>query len=88
MTIEHEWDGLERCIHCGTTKVFHDGKPQNCVPRWTEPPPRHTSTGQSAGDFACDDADVIHARMVELEADRLAIRNTAAEPDEIAKIVY
>jgi len=79
--IEHEWapPAYDRCIHCGTTKALHSVQAQNRVPRWAEPPPRPTSTGQSMGDFAADDADTIHARLIELEADRLAIRNTPSE---------
>ncbi len=86
MLIEHEWpeqteEGQERCIHCGTTRAFHNGSPQNCVPRWNPADaPRPTSTGQSAGDFAADDADTITARLKELEAERLAILN--APPTE------
>lgn len=84
--IEHEWAnpaiGDTRCIRCGTVKAFHEAKPQNCVPQWgPEPQTRPTKTGQSTGDFAADDAEVIHARIVELEADRHAIRNTPAEPE-------
>ena len=83
--IEHKWpeDGGERCLRCGTTKALHSIQAQNCVPQWgpEHAAPRPTKTGRSAGDFAADDAEIIHARLVELEADRLAIRNTPAEPD-------
>jgi hypothetical protein len=77
MTPEHEWDAAsERCVHCGTLKALHEAKPQNCTPRWqTETIPRATNSGQSVGDFAADDADVIGARLKELQAERLAAQN-------------
>jgi hypothetical protein len=81
MTPEHEWDAAsERCVHCGTLKALHEAKPQNCTPRWqTEASPRATNTGQSTGDFAADDADVISARLKELQAERLAAQNEPGE---------
>jgi hypothetical protein len=76
MIIAHEWSATGNCLHCGTMKGFHETKAQNCVPRWSEgEAPRPIRTGQSAGDYAADDALTISARLKELEAERLAARN-------------
>ena len=74
--IAHEWSETGYCLHCGTKKVVHETKAQNCVPRWNDGvTPRPTRTGQSIGDYAADDAVTIAARIKELEAERLAATN-------------
>ena len=82
MTVDHDFPpGADRCTRCGTLKEIHLRHPQNCVPQWSHEvaPLRPCHTGQSAGDFAADDADVIHARLIELETDR---RDMLNRPDE------
>ncbi len=84
MTIEHDFpDGADRCARCGTLKEIHLRHPQNCVPQWgpgpDTTPPRPCHTGQSTGDFAADDVDVIHARLIELETDRREALNRPSE---------
>jgi len=78
--IEHDFSLGDTCPHCGTPKALQEKKP-NCVPRWSaEVAPRATHTGQSAGDYAADDAEVISRRLRELAAERLAAQNASDEP--------
>ena len=84
MTIEHDFPpGADRCTRCGTLKEIHLRHPQNCVPQWSHEvaPPRPCHTGQSVGDHVADDWGTIRARMIELEADRLAVMNAPEEVD-------
>ncbi len=85
MTAEHEFQegGEERCKWCGTSKAMFEAAPEQhlCIERPSEKASRPTRTGQSAGDFAADDADVISARIKELEAERTAAANKPDETD-------
>lgn len=75
--IEHEFlsgTAEARCVHCGTKQGHHRMAAQPCVPRWggetLRPEPERRV-------YAIDDAETIHARIVELRADESAALNGA-----------
>ena len=83
MIEQHEWPEVTgsiddipvRCIHCGTPRAQHEKVWQPC-------PRQHAIAYQRPEErrvAAVDDVDVIHTRLLELEAERLAILNAPAE---------
>lgn len=78
---EHEFEPLsQRCVHCGTREAHHATVPQPCTPRWGSPEPLRPEPARR--DSVLDGSDEIRARMVELDAERLAIMNSPAEVEE------
>ena len=76
MVEQHEWAAdMLRCIYCGTLREHHTRVWQPC-PRQNEIAVQRPSGSRLR---AADDADVIHARIVELEAERLAIMSAPEE---------
>jgi hypothetical protein len=75
--VQHEFQegGVQRCKYCGTSRAMYEAAPQNvCVEREGDIPPRRAGNATRAA----DDSDTIHARLIELEAERLAARNQPA----------
>jgi hypothetical protein len=82
MMLEHESSpGNPRCIHCGTLFANHAKVPQPCVPRWSGTEALRPEPARR--EYAIDDIETIHARLVELEADRRAVLYRPAEDEEI-----
>ncbi len=76
--MEHDFEPLSgRCRHCGTPKVHHENVPQPCPQQGTRIKPMKPEPTRRL--YAVEDAETIHARMIELDADRLAVLSA---PDE------